>query len=334
MATTQISDIIEPSVFLDYVVEQTPVKSRFFNSGIVNYNEFGSLAEGGGRTVDMPFWHDLSGDSNVDDDDPDERAVPEKATAASDVAFKHNRNYLLQGADLAAIVAGSDPLRVLGDRVIAYWDREYQKFLIQSALGVLADNQLNDSGDMVYSIASDSEDPVTDGERISGDAMVEAMQTMGDSKADLVAIALHSRVHANLQKLGLLQDHHDLETGALMFQTFMGKRVILDDGMPAVPGDNRISYTSILFGAGAFGHGEGTPRVPVASDRDEKGGNGGGIEWFVNRRKFILHPRGIAWQGSSMAGKGPTNSELASGTNWDRVYERQNVRIAYLRSNG
>jgi len=46
----------------------------------------------------------------------------------------------------------------------------------------------------------------------------------------------------------------------------------------------------------------------------------------VNRRRFVLHPRGVKWVGSP-AGSSATNAELATGTNWVRVYEPKNVRI-------
>ena len=329
-----ISDIIEPRTFEEYRLERSQVKSNLFNSGIINFNEFADLAQGGGRTVDMPFWDDWGdADANIDETTGSD-ATPETATSGDDVAFLHSRNIALTGADLAAVVAGSDPLQVLADRAIAKWDREYQKHLVSSALGVLADNIANGSSDMIYSVATDAVGAPTAAEQFSGDVAVEGAQTMGDSKMDLVAIAMHSRVHANQQKLGLIQDHHDLETGALLFQTHMGRRVIVDDRMPAVMGTNRMTYTSILFGEGAFGHGEGSPKVPLEYERKATANNGGGQETLVNRRKYLLHPRGIAWAGGSVAAKGPTNAECEAAANWTRVFDRKAIRVAFLRTNG
>lgn len=329
-----ISDIIEPRTFEDYRLERSRVKSNLVSSGIIDFNEFGALAAGGGRTVDMPFWDDWGdSDANIDDSTGAD-ATPETATSGDDVAFLHSRNIALTGPDLAAVVAGSDPLKVLADRSIAKWDREYQKHLVSSALGILADNQTNDGGDMIYSVATDAAGDPTASEKFSGEVAVEGAQTMGDSKTDLVAIGMHSRVHANQQLLGLIQDHHDLETGELLFQTHLGRRVIVDDRMPAVMGTNRITYTSILFGEGAFGHGEGSPKVPLEYERSAVANSGGGKETLVNRRKYILHPRGIAWQGASVAGKGPTNAEMEDATNWDRVFQRKAVRLAFLQTNG
>jgi hypothetical protein len=332
--TYAISNIIEPSVFQDYVLQNTTIKSNFFNSGIVQFNEFADLAEGGGRTVDMPFWNDWGdGDANIDEVTGSD-ATPDTATSGDDIAFKHSRNIALTGPDLSAIVAGSDPLRVLADRAINKWDREYQKHLISSVLGVLADNDANDSDDMIYSVATDASGAASAAEKMSADVLIEGAQTMGDSKADLVAIGIHSRVHANLQKLGAVEDHYDLQTGALLFQTVMGKRVIVDDRMPVVAGSNRTTYISVLFGENAFGHGEGSPKVPLEYERSAVAYAGGGKETLVNRRKYILHPRGFAWQGASVAGKGPTNTELEAAANWDRVYARKACRLAFVKTNG
>ena len=48
---------------------------------------------------------------------------------------------------------------------------------------------------------------------------------------------------------------------------------------------------------------------------------------LINRRVFILHPRGVKWTETSVSGAFPTNAELATSTNWQRVYENKAIRI-------
>jgi len=67
--------------------------------------------------------------------------------------------------------------------------------------------------------------------------------------------------------------------------TYLGKRVIVDDGLPAADG----VYTTYIFGEGAFGLGEGAAPVPTEFDRDSLAGD----DIMINRRHFILHPRGV-----------------------------------------
>jgi hypothetical protein len=54
--------------------------------------------------------------------------------------------------------------------------------------------------------------------------------------------------------------------------------------------------------------------------------------FFVNRKRFILHPRGVRWIGTP-AGASPTNAEIAIGTNWVKVYLDKNIRVVAVRHN-
>jgi hypothetical protein len=61
MAKTAIADIIIPARFEQYVIERTAELSAFGQCGIIEHDPvFDALAAGGGRTVEMPFWKDLT----------------------------------------------------------------------------------------------------------------------------------------------------------------------------------------------------------------------------------------------------------------------------------
>jgi hypothetical protein len=104
---------------------------------------------------------------------------------------------------------------------------------------------------------------------------------------------------------------------------FLGKRVIVDDGCPVSNG----VYDTYIFGAGAIGLGEGAAPVPTETDRDSLAGD----DILINRRHFILHPRGVRWKDAAVVGSTPTNTELANKLNWERVYESKNVRIVLFK---
>ncbi len=46
---------------------------------------------------------------------------------------------------------------------------------------------------------------------------------------------------------------------------------------------------------------------------------------LINRRHFVLHPRGIKWAGDT--GIAPNNAGLATAANWERVYDPKQIRI-------
>lgn len=87
-------------------------------------------------------------------------------------------------------------------------------------------------------------------------------------------------------------------------------------------------YTSYLFAKGVIGRGEGTPVsfVPVETDRNSLGSK----DVLIHRRAFVMHPYGIKWAGSS-ALETPSDSELQTGTNWERVYESKNIGIVAIK---
>lgn len=278
-------------------------------------------ASSGGRAVEIPFWKDLDADveANVSTDNPADIGVPQKVTAGVQIA---RVNYLNQGysaADLAAELAGSDPMQRVRDRFGVYWTRQWSRRLIKSAQGVLAANVANDSGDMVFA----SNAP------FSRTAFLEASFTLGDQYAAVTAIAVHSAV------LKQMEENDEVDTipasqGTLPIRTYMGKPIIVDDTLPAVSDGGVITYTCILFGAGAFGYGVGSPKVPVELDRQPSQGNGGGVETLWERQTYILHPSGYQFTSASVAGESPTQAELALAANWSRVVERKNVPLAFL----
>ena len=66
--------------------------------------------------------------------------------------------------------------------------------------------------------------------------------------------------------------------------------------------------------------------VPTEVDRDKK--KGSGVDYLINRKTFIMHPRGIAWQNLARANQEtPTEAELANAKNWKMVYEPKQIRI-------
>lgn len=328
MADTKISDVIVPEIFNPYVMNRTTELTLLYMGGIVsNDAELNRLAQSGGSTINMPFWNDLTGDDELLSDS---RALtPGKITAGNDKAVMHFRGKAWAVNDLAAALAGDDPMRAVGDLVANYWARRQQRVLISSLQGVSADNVANDAGDMVVDIAADDTASVTDATRFSGEAFIDAEATFGDAIGAVSGMAVHSVVYNAMKKQQSIEFIPDAD-GRATIATYQGKRVLVDDGMPVLDGaTSGKKYVSYLFGAGAIGYGEGSAKMPTETDRDSLAG----IEYLITRRHFLLHPRGVRFTGASVAEVSPSNAELATAGNWDRVYDRKQVRIASLITN-
>lgn len=312
---TKIADVIVPEVFNPYVVQRTMELSAIFQSGIAQRTpEFDRLASVGAKTVQMPFWGDLTGDDEVLDDQ--NALTPGKIQASKDEAVILRRGRAWGANDLAANLAGDDPMRAIGDLVAAYWARRYQATLIATLEGVFSAPTMADN---IHDISGESGDDAI----ITAHSIVDAAQKLGDAKDQLTAIVMHSATEAELKKRDLIEYIPASTNGTDRIPTFLGKRVIVDDGTP-VDTENGV-YTTYLFGPGAVAYGEGNPVgfVPTETDRDSLAGE----DYLINRRTFILHPRGVRFTSASVAGVSPSNTELADGDNWTRVYEPKAIRI-------
>lgn len=341
MATVQISDVIVPSVFTPYVIQRTVAKSALFRSGIiVSDPQIEALAKGENKLYEMPFFGDLSGSgrSGIGSDDPDSRSTPAKIGTGQDRARKHFRNKSWSTANLVSAMLAKDPAGAIADQLGDYWAGDMQTTLIYQLNGVIAANIASNGGDMVLDVTvrkgGDATATPGDGNKIGSDVVLSAKQTMGDAADSLTAIVMHSVLHTRLQKLGLVPNipGHQADIG---WGVYLGKySVIVDDGCPVEIVSGKPEYTSYLFGRGAVGYGEGTPKKPVAITSDEAAGDGEGIETLHNRKHFIIHPRGIKWNEVAIAAASPSDAEMQEAQQWTRVYDRKKIRFVAIKTNG
>jgi hypothetical protein len=235
--------------------------------------------------------------------------------------------------DLNSAMLAQDPMKVIAELVATYWQRDMQRTLIASLSGVIASNVANNAGDMLLDVTLGIAGTPADANKISASVVLAAKQTMGDAAADLTAIAMHSVLYTMLQKQQLIVFIPNANA-QVNIPTYLGYTVIVDDGCPVTTVNGNPVYTSYLFGRGAVGYGEGAPKTPVETFRDPAAGNGEGQDTLYMRKHFIMHPRGIKWNQSSMVGISPTNAEAALAANWTRVYERKKIRFVAIKTNG
>lgn len=336
MATTRLTDIIDVTVFQDLPPVDGPEKTAFFDAGLVTRNSLlDSLATGPGKIAELPFWNDLDGsiEVNYSNDNPADVATPNKIVQGEQIARKAFVNQGWQAADLVSEIAmGAKAMDVIRAKTDRYFARQWQRRLIASVRGVLADNVANDSSDMVHDVAAEATGSQSATTRFSQDNFIEAAFTLGDSVDGVTAIAVHSAVAKQITKLNGAEDVRDSE-GNLLYRAYLGRRIIVDDGLPVIAGTTSgFKYVSVLFGPGAFGYGVGMPDTPVEVEREAAQGNGGGIETLWVRNTWLLHPFGFQSTGTP-AGLSFTNAELAAATSFDRVLDRKLVPLAFMITN-
>ncbi|WP_312387718.1 major capsid protein [Pseudomonas sp.] len=316
MATTQLSDIFVRDYYGALAPVNTPEKTAVFESGIVTRSPtLDNIANNGQGTSEISYWQDLDADEapNISNDNPDDLGEVGKAEQGS---MRARTLYLNKGygvADLTAELANSEPMQHIRNRFGTYWTRQWQRYLLGAARGVIASNIANNGGDMVKDA----------GPSISASAFQDAAFTAGDAADMFGAIGVHSVVMNQMVKQDLIEYLRD-STGKIILATYLGKPVFMDDSLTYASGQ----FLSVFFGQGAFGYGEGTPHTPVEMQRKPDGGNGGGAEVLWERKTFILQPAGFSWKGSNNLNLSPNATQYASAANWERVFDRKQVPFA------
>lgn len=331
--TTRISDLIVPEIFTGYTQIITREKSRLVQSGVLQSDpELNALLNGGGLTFNQPSFKDLDNEEeNISSDIGPDSDVSGIGTT-KEVQVRLSRNKSWGSADLAAALAGTDPMDAIANRVGYYWTRRLQAAFVATVKGLFANNALptdafHVQNDMIHDISGTT---FVDGTtNIGGSAFIDATLTMGDDMGELTAIMMHSLVYGRLQKQNLI-DFIPTATGQINIPTYLGRQVIIDDGMPHSDG----VFETWLMANNTFALGQGAPKVSTEVGRNPLANNGGGEEILTNRVEWVIHPRGYAFEGAASKG-GPSNAattgNLANANSWQRAFpERKQIPIAKL----
>lgn len=356
--STQISDVIVPQVFTPYTQQLTMEKTAIIQSGIAARDDFlDNLLAGGGLTFTVPSWQDIGDPAeNVSSDDPNTSSTPNITQTSAEIAVRLSRNASWSTMRLATALAGSDPMQSIASRVSDYWVRRLQRAFVAVANGIFANNALADptlgrSGNVglnaAYGKQNDLTHDISGGgfsagvTNFSASAFIDTATLLGDAAEDVTAVFMHSVVYSTAQKNNLIDFIPDSE-GKVNIPTFLGRRVIVDDGMPNPAGDASNGaqtaagiYHTWLVGPASFRLGVGTPVVPTEVFRFPDRGNGAGSDILYNRVEWSIHPVGHAYVGTPAQQGGPTNAatsnNLAHSNSWVRVFpERKQIKLARL----
>lgn len=324
MATTRLSDVIVPVEFTDYIVQNTMEKTALVQSGVATRNGvIQAQLQAGADSFTIPNWFDLGNEeANIVNDDPADLSVPYKINAGKQLVRKSFLHNSWSAMNLASELSGDDALERIRSRTVAYWERQLQRRLIASLNGIIADNVANDASDMVLDISALAGDAA----KFSATAVIDATAELGDNLSAVTAIAMHSDIYRAALKADLIAFIPQSQGAPI--RTYRGLAVIVDDGLPSAGGN----YTTALFGPGAVGFGVSAPRIAEGTEVENlpSAGKGGGQQILHSRVNLAVHPAGFTWQEASVVGESPSIAELDDAANWNRVFERKAIPLAFL----
>ena len=216
--------------------------------------------------------------------------------------------------DFASDITGAN-FKAEANEVNEYWDEERQATVLAILEGIFGmtggvNGQFVDKH--TYDISA------TANPELSADALNRASQkALGDKKAKLDIIFMHSAVSTNLEGLNLIDflkytDANGIERD-LTIGTFNGRLVIVDDDMPVTSDSLGDVYTSYVFQRGFFEYENIGAEVPseVARDAYEKGGKTD----LITRVREMVVPKYISYKGTGTVS--PENTDFATGSNWE-----------------
>jgi len=325
MAKTAISNVIVPEVYTDYAREGSIYSNRFFKSQIIQTDpRFGLLLDGGASIFNLPFWkmNDVFGASTLAVNEGD-TLTPDAITAGKMVGRRQFREKAFGANDVAAVLAGSNPMDAIKAALDGFWLKNMQAMLFASIKGVIGNNVAADSSDLCLDITA------LQNSAIDSAVVIDAVQLFGDMDQDIVAIGMHSKVLATLRKANMIDDKPDNEQN-IGWGTYLGKTVIVDDTL-VVTGSPNV-YWSVLFKRGAFAYAESFANY-VADETYREPLKSGGEESLITRRVMLIHPNGFSWTSNTESNDFPTDANLALAANWDRVAaSAKNCGFAVIKS--
>lgn len=363
--TTYANMQIVPNKFSQYTLDRTTELSALVRSGIATPDAtVAQLINGtpqGGRFITLPFYKELQGDDDVFSEN--EVSISNVTTDALNATLLM-RQKAWGATDLAHVLGGNDPMGAIGNLISDWWLQKEQAIYLAIMKGILDPT----TGALKMHVNDISAGTGT-AANISVGSALDTKQALGDHYNSLGIVFLHSATFTQLQKNQDIATEYDA-TLQIKIDTYLGYRVVIDDGMPyyiyetatsgesgaiAVTDENIAEiqkhclsaitagtsyvkkmanpvYDTYFVGQGAFIRQDGTPSgfIGTETDRDKLAAS----DILINRRCMVVHPRGLSWNTAATYPDGiyyPTNAMLATPDNWTLKTNHKKCPLAMLR---
>jgi hypothetical protein len=327
MAITTFANMqIVPEKFSQYVIDRSTALNTLVSAGIASPDAtVGKLINGqpeGGQFIQIPMWNPLEGEEDV---------FGENDVSVGDIKTKQARATLLMrqrawgSTDLAHVLGGADPMGATIQLIADWRNAREQQVYLSILKGIFAtDGALKEH-------VNDISEGTGEAAYISRESTLDTKQLLGDHYKALGMVFMHSATYTYLQKKELIlrQPWINPAGETIEIETYLGYRVIVDDGMPVAD----AVYDTYFMGKNCFIRQEGTPEgfVATETDRDKLGAK----NYLINRWCQIIHPRGLSWvnEGEYLNpdNKYPSNADLEVAANWKLVVDHKKVGLACLR---
>lgn len=330
---TSISDLWVPAVWTKAGEEARAKRPSLFTSGaVVRSEEFDMLATQAGLTVNVPFFKDITGQSDeVQAENTDANVTT--AGGGIQIGVPLNRQTANSFTGLGAYLTGDDPLQSVINQIA---DRQLMQsqtslvFILRGLFGTALNAcRLNISQETTVGLSSAN--------YLDGDDVIDGATLLGENAQLLTRgfLFMHSVVAGELRKQDSNSFVQHSVDGVIVLQTYKGIPVFISDSLSRAGTTSGTVYETYLIAPGSIAYGEkpqsntiGDPSSLIV-DGDAAKNN----QNIYDRLRKLIHVAGTKWTGTP-AGQSPTNAELATAGNWALAFtEAKRCGIVQILSN-
>jgi len=319
-----------------------PTATAMINSGaLVEDSNIAGMIQNDGNKYTIPFYNTLSGEALNYDGSTDNEPSEIDGTSQSGIVYGRMKAWMARS--FAAELSGGDPMGHIVATQARYWQKQRQAILISILNGIFGVTATSGNGktwaaNNSLDLSSTTATAYTIG---ATDINTAITQAGGDNKSSYSLAIMHSNVAKTLENLQVLEYWKYTDANGVQrpmnLASCNGLTVIVDDGVPnaAVGGSGTnaklTTYTTYLLGEGALRHANAKLDNPVETDRNPE--KYGGVDLLYTKIRETVHPNGFTWKGASTI-VSPNNTQLATASNWDIVFDPKSIPIARLITNG
>jgi hypothetical protein len=328
-----------PEIFYAYVSDYVIGQNSLITSGIVAPSEalIQRLDQFGGKTFTIPYWGDLDGDDEIQDDVTG--YTPAELTSGSQKGVRNMRGRAWKLSQIVNALTGSDQLMEVAMKVGGYRIRQDQKTFISICKGLFA------TGGPLDAVATTG----GTGTEINASTVMDLPALHGEIGGQLSLMMCHPKTYYSLMKNDLIEGAtgasqiFERVSGQTLEQgTFLGRQIATDSTMPfdtaagTGSGTGLDVHTIWMARPGAFGWGmtmntaesDGTP-PPLGGFTEQARPFFGewpeplkGVVQAVHNVDFVLHPMGCSYTDdeANWAGVTPTNAEYETPGHWGLAF--------------
>lgn len=347
MAQTTISDLWTPAIWIQGATERARAFPSLLNSGVIQRTAFfDGLASGAGTAANVPFFKDITDDSDsiqVEDTAPTNGEI----TAGTQVCPILNRVKSYDVTALSAQVSGAspDPLsEILGQIGVGRTKRQQTTFIniLRGAFG--GGDTAKDGASALSTLRLEYFDETGTNppaeNKMSADLFIAAKYRLGELADGLAggAILTHPNICAQLEILDKESFKDGVESGLpFKVRTYRGIPIFVSNSLYRAGTTSGSVFETYILGNGVVGMGmkpQSSNVGDVASmilDETQIAKNNVAV---YDRNRYAIHLNGMKWVGTP-GGQSATDAELATATNWELVYSNADrVGGVLIRTNG